>query len=174
MIGATDDRHLWWRPDLDPADPERWLVAGPGAWGLGTRDAPPSSWHPFPPGTGPLFAFGDTTSYEADEVDRTVATPDPVRFLETYGRAFWCPDDETPTPASGPTTRAWPPSSGPCSATPSRACRSTGSRRGSGRARGASVRLELRYGDGRGGPTGVVAVPDTGVRKAFTFYELAS
>lgn len=170
VLGATTDRHLWWRPDLDPTAPDRWLVAGPGSWGLGTRDEPPTRWRPFPPGVGPLFAFGEPTGYDIDDVDRTVATPDPVRFLETHGRAFWCPDEDD----ADASERAF--DAGVAAlirrllgdAVPHLPLADIAARFATGE--GRIARLELRYGDGRRGPTGVVAVSETGVRQEFTFY----
>lgn len=174
VIGATTDCHLWWRPELDLADPDCWLVAGPGSWGLGTRDAPPARWHPFPTGVGPLFVFGDTTGYEVGEVDRTVATPDPVRFLERYGRAFWCPDEED----ADASERSYDASVAALirtllgDAVPRLPLHELAAWFGPGE--GSIARLELRYGEVGHEPTGVVAVSDTGARKAFRFYELAA
>ena len=94
VLGVATDRHLWWRPDLDPAEPDRWLVAGPGTWGIGRYDEPPAEWSTFPSKAAPLVVFGADESYDVDAVDWTVATPDPVAFLQIWGRAPWRPDED--------------------------------------------------------------------------------
>ena len=82
---------LWWRPRGEPR--HDWFYE-PGEYGISYQmDTPPESWSSII--NSPVFAFNNTSSYDASEVDFVVGTNcDPLDFLRDEAWAAFCTHEE--------------------------------------------------------------------------------
>lgn len=87
--GLEATKRFWWKPGPTV---DGFYTSDPGEWGIGTAEEPPTTWEPFKQGSD-LFVHGGTNSWDVEDVEWVIATPDIVRFLQTYARAGWEPDD---------------------------------------------------------------------------------
>ena len=82
--------NLWWKPEGDPQ--HNWFYK-PGAYGISYEDhQPPKEWIPVT--KTPVFAFTDSSSYDACDVDFTVGTDDIMGFLDNQVWAGFSANDE--------------------------------------------------------------------------------
>lgn len=82
---------LWWKPE---GNPQHNFFFQPGSYGISyDREKPPAEWLPVT--HKPVFAFNETSNYDAAEVDFTVGTDDIMAFLHNQIWAGFGPNDES-------------------------------------------------------------------------------